>query len=85
MQLQTSNNDLVNEKTELETARQEIEGHLQQVVEKLQRMEQQLRANDEKGASIKIRRGQVLEGMSAEDAFELGISMEREVKRRKLD
>ena len=53
--------------------------------EALQRTEQQLRANDEERASIEIRRGQVLEGMSAADAFEAGRSMEREVKRRKLD
>ncbi|KAI4704931.1 hypothetical protein J4E89_009516 [Alternaria sp. Ai002NY15] len=92
IQLQSSNNNLVNEKTELETARQEIagqlqkvEGALQQVERELQQVEQRLRANDEESASIEIRREQVLEGMSAKDAFELGRSMEREVKRRKLD
>ncbi|KAI4663316.1 uncharacterized protein J4E78_003727 [Alternaria triticimaculans] len=85
IQLQSSNNDLVNEKTELEAARQEIAGKLQQVERALQQTEQQLQANDEERASIEIRRGQVLEGMSAADAFELGRSMEREVKRRKLD
>ncbi|KAI4678942.1 uncharacterized protein J4E88_006230 [Alternaria novae-zelandiae] len=85
IQLQSSNNKLVNEKTELETARQEIAENLQKVEEELQRREQQLRANDEERASIEIRRKQVVEGLSAADAFELGRSMEREVKRRKLD
>ncbi|KAI4929132.1 hypothetical protein J4E85_005757 [Alternaria conjuncta] len=85
LQLQSSNNNLMNEKTKLETARQEIAEKLELVDGELQRMEQQLRANDEERASIEIRRRQVLEGMSAAEAFELGGLMEREVKRRKLD
>ncbi|KAH6866354.1 hypothetical protein BKA58DRAFT_319335 [Alternaria rosae] len=78
LQLQSSMNALESEQTALDIARGEIEGEQQ-------RLEQRRRVNEEKQADINARREQAFNGMSLLDAFKLGVEMEREGKRRKLD